>query len=49
MEQIKTLLLIGIIGVVALFITGCAYHEHYQGTETMIDEGVVVREHYVVE
>lgn len=49
MEWIKTLLLIGIVGVVALFITGCTYHEHYQGTEKIIDEGVVVREHYVVE
>jgi len=49
MKQIKILLLAGVIGVMALYITGCTYHEHYQGEETMVDEGVVVREHYIVE
>lgn len=44
-------LLITVLFVItlAVTITGCTYEKHYYGEEKMIDEGVVVREHYIVE
>ena len=48
--KLRTVLLtLFVATVLCAGITGCTYHKHYYGTETMIDEGVVVDEHYVVQ
>lgn len=49
MKLRTSLLMLFVATVVCVTIMGCTYHEHYHGSETMVDEGVVVREHYVVE
>ncbi len=45
----SSLFIICAAALLAVTIAGCTYHEHYYGEERMIDEGVVVREGYIVE
>lgn len=44
----KLFLLTLLTALYAACIVGCTYNEHYYGEEKMLDEGVVVDEHYVV-
>ncbi len=49
MKTIKILVLTVVVGGLVLSVSGCTYNKHYTGTEKIIDDGVVIREHYVVE
>ena len=46
---ISIFIMITVCAMLTLSIIGCSYHDHYYGQEKMVDEGVVVRERYVVE
>jgi len=50
MKLHSMILLLFVTVVFTISITGCSYHEHYNGSEEkIVDEGVVVRERYIVE
>ncbi|MEW6536121.1 MAG: hypothetical protein AB1454_10955 [Candidatus Auribacterota bacterium] len=49
MNTNRLLLVVCCMGVCIVALMGCTYEKHYYGKEEAASEGVVVREHYVVE